>query len=151
MEMDAILFSAKPSVVDMDDVIRHLEDHEELYFEVKFAIDKSKYRFPLLGLVHISGDQVRYCVKISDIIAFSPTHYQNATLAERVKPQRWILEWKANLDNCQHWNWRCALVMTHIEEYSYNTWTLQKFEGGLVRQPPQQYIKIVPPLGVPFI
>lgn len=53
--MDAVLFCAKPSVVDMNDAINHLRNHYKLYFEVKFRINKSHFSFPLDGLIHISG------------------------------------------------------------------------------------------------
>ncbi len=66
--MDAILFSARRDMVTVDDAIRHLADHDELYWEVPFQIDKEKFSFPMLGLIHISGEQVEYRVTIADII-----------------------------------------------------------------------------------
>jgi hypothetical protein len=32
--MDAIVFSANPDVENVDDAVRHLSDHEEIYWEV---------------------------------------------------------------------------------------------------------------------
>jgi hypothetical protein len=66
---DAILFSANPSMVDVDDAMRHLEDHKELYWTVGFLIDKESFSFPLFGFIHVRGGQVgiqgvgesRYC------------------------------------------------------------------------------------------
>ena len=37
---DAILFSAKPSMVDVDDARKHLGDHKELCWSVGFPIAK---------------------------------------------------------------------------------------------------------------
>jgi len=34
--VDAILFSANPDMVTVDDAIRYLADHKELYWEVPF-------------------------------------------------------------------------------------------------------------------
>jgi hypothetical protein len=69
--MDAILFSANPNMVTVDDVIRHLAEHKRLYWEVGFDIKKDHFSFPLYGFLHISGGQVEYRVTISDIIPFS--------------------------------------------------------------------------------
>jgi hypothetical protein len=38
-DMDAILFSAKPSWVDVNDGISHLASQSELYWEVLFPIN----------------------------------------------------------------------------------------------------------------
>ena len=42
--MDAILFSANPSMVTVDDAIRHLSNHDELYWEVGFRITGKQVR-----------------------------------------------------------------------------------------------------------
>jgi len=36
--VDAILFSASQALVSVDDAIRHLADHSELYWEVHFGL-----------------------------------------------------------------------------------------------------------------
>lgn len=110
--MDAILFSAKPSMVDVDDAIRHLADHKELYWEVGFQIVKEKLSFPILGFIHISGGQVEYRVTINDILPFDPAHYENAALAERVKPEPWRREWKENFKGIGHIHGR-KLSLSH--------------------------------------
>jgi hypothetical protein len=51
--MDAILFSAKPKLVNMSDVTEHLRTHERLYFEVRFSVQKEHFAFPLAGFVHV--------------------------------------------------------------------------------------------------
>jgi hypothetical protein len=91
--VDAILFSANPDMVTVDDAIRHLADHKELYWEVPFRIVKDNFSYPLYGFMHISGGQVEYRVTICDIVSFSPAHYEGE-LAARVKPQPWLQEWR---------------------------------------------------------
>lgn len=49
--MDAILFSANPNVVIVGDAIKHLSDHEELYWEVGFRIDRDKFYYPMYGFI----------------------------------------------------------------------------------------------------
>ena len=45
--MDAILFSAKPK--NAEDAKGHLENHEKLYWEVTFEINKERFSsFPIL-------------------------------------------------------------------------------------------------------
>jgi hypothetical protein len=53
--MDAILFSANPTMVKVDDAIRHLSDHEELYWEIGFSINRERFLYPILGYIHICG------------------------------------------------------------------------------------------------
>jgi hypothetical protein len=52
---DAILFSASPSMVDVDDARRHLVDHKELYWTVGFPIAKDQFSFPIFGFIHVGG------------------------------------------------------------------------------------------------
>ena len=47
--MDAILFSAKPSWVDVNDGISHLASQSELYWEVLFPINVNQFQFPIYG------------------------------------------------------------------------------------------------------
>jgi len=143
--MDAILFSAKPSVVDMNDAISHLRNHDELYFEVKFDIDKSQFSFPLLGFIHISGDKVRYRATIKDIVLFSKEHYEKADFAELVKPRKWRDEWKDNINNIRYDSWKHALIITEIDKFEYDTYSIKKYKGGVVKQPPQRYTRIILP------
>jgi len=114
----AILFSARPSMVDIDDARNHLMDHKELYWEVGFPIRKANFSFPLLGYIHIAGGQVEYRLTISDILPFDVSHYENATLATRVKPRPWIDEWKNNTRNVRAHHWRTALIITQIDPFT---------------------------------
>lgn len=143
--MDAILFSAKPTMVVVDDAVRHLSEHNELYWEVGFNIDRNRFVFPILGYIHVCGGQVEYVVTIQDIIPFSPKHYEDKELAMKVKPAPWLNEWSDNFNNCRSYHWKYALVMTHIEPFSYNTCCFEKYEGGLVKKAPQNYIRVLNP------
>ncbi len=143
--MDAILFSANPSRVIVDDAVRHLADHEELYWEVGFRIVKDIFSFPMLGFIHISGSQVEYRVTIRDIVPFSVDHYEDRRLAERIKPKPWLHEWKENLNDMRSYPWRNALVMTEIVPFSYDTYSFRKYDGTLVRRPPQNWARVLPP------
>jgi hypothetical protein len=142
--MDAILFSAKPSIVQVDDAIRHLSHHEELYWEVKFRIKREHFLYPILGFIHISGRQVEYVATIQDIIPFSPSHYEDKELSLRVKPSLWLREWGENINNIRFELWKNALVMTHIEPFSCNTLDFQRYEGSPVKLAPQGYIRVQP-------
>ena len=87
---DAILFSANPSMVDVDDARRHLEEQKELYWSVGFLIDKNQFSFPILGFIHVSGGQVEYRALVNDIVPFSARDYENVTL----KPTPWRERWE---------------------------------------------------------
>lgn len=136
--MDAILFSANPSMAEVDDAVRHLSDHDELYWEVPFRIAKNRFSFPTVGFIHISGRQVEYRVSIRDIVPFSTDHYEGP-LAQRVKPEPWIREWKLS------YPWKNALVITEIVPFSYDTRSFRKYDGTLVRLPPQSYVRVLAP------
>lgn len=143
--MDAILFSANPSLVTVDDAIRHLADHDELYWEVGFRIVKNSFSYPMMGFMHISGGQVEYRVSIRDIVPFSTDHYEDRNLAERVKPEPWLREWEGNINGVRSHPWKNALVMTEIVPFSYDTYSLRKYDGTLIRVPPQGYVRVLPP------
>ena len=132
-------------MVVVDDAIRHLANHEELYWEVGFRIVKDNFAFPMLGFMHISGGQVEYRVTIRDIVPYSPAHYENTSLAQRVKPEPWIREWKENIKDCRSDTRRYALVMTEISPFSYDTYSFQKYGGGSVLIPPHGYVRVLPP------
>lgn len=143
--MDAILFSANPTMVTVDDARRHLSDHEKLYWEVGFSIDRNRFVYPILGYIHLCGGQVEYVATIQDIVPFSPSHYEDKELSKRVKPAQWLREWEENLDNCRFYPWKNAFVMTDIKPFSYNTYDFQKYEGGPVKHAPQNYIRVLQP------
>ena len=145
---DAILFSANPNMVVVDDAVKHLATHEKLYWEVGFRIDKNRFSYPLFGFIHICGGQVEYRVIISDIVPFSPDQYEG-TLAEQVKPEPWRKEWDENLNNVRSYHWKYALVMTEIVPFSYYTPAFRKVGGKPVR-PPQSYVQVrLPSPGAP--
>ena len=131
--MDAILFSANPSMVTVDDAIRHLAEHDDLYWEVGFRIAKNGFSYPMYGFMHISGGQVEYRANIRDIVAFSRDHYEDKTLADRVKPEPWLTDWKENHNNIRSRPWKNALVMTEIVPFSYDTYSFKKYDGTKVR------------------
>lgn len=143
--MDAILFSANPSMVRVDDAVRHLADHNELYWEVGFRIDPDKFSYPLMGFIHIKGGQVEFKVTIREIKAFSPEHYESQELAARVKPEPWLREWEQNLGNIRSYPWKFALVITEIEPFSRDTYEFSKYDGRPVQKPPQSYVRVLAP------
>jgi len=143
--MDAILFSADPEIVIVDEAIKHLDTHQELYWEVGTRIIRDKFIFPIVGYIHVKGRQVEYKAKIIDIVDFSPAHYEDDKLSREVKPDSWIRAWRENWPEAKAHNWKHALVMTSIELFSYNTYKLEKYTGGMVCHPPQNYIRVLPP------
>jgi len=145
--MDAILFSANPTMVTIDDARRHLANHDELYWEVGFRILREKFSYPMLGFIHIRGGQVEYQATIRDILPFSPEHYENRTLAERVKPEPWRQEWHDNYNDVRSYPWKTAFVMTQIMPFSYDTYAFCKVDGTLIQWPPRSYIHVLPPNG----
>jgi hypothetical protein len=147
--MDAILFSANPNMVTVDDAIRHLADHKELYWEVGFKIAKDNFSFPMYGFIHINGEQVEYRAIICDIVSFSPAHYQDETLAVQVKPEPWLREWKENINDTRSHPWKNALVISEIVPFSYDTYLLEKNDGTKVKIPPQSYVRVLPPDHIP--
>ena len=143
--MDAILFSADPNMVKVDDAIRHLSNHDELYWEVGFSVVRDRFKYPMFGFIHIKGNQVEYKVTIKDIIPFSPEHYESQPLAEMVKPEPWLKEWKDDLNGTFLHRWKTAIIMTEIKPFSYDTYTFRKYDGNPVTHPPQKYIRVLPP------
>lgn len=143
--MDAIMFCADPAMVNIDDAIRHLAGHEELYWEVGFAVARKRFTYPILGFIHINGGQVEYKVTIRDIIPFSPQHYDRAQSADRVKPEPWLQEWERNLNGIRGRPWKTALVLTHIEPFSSDTYSFHKYDGTPITFPPRSYTRVLPP------
>ncbi len=145
-ETQAILFSADPDLVVLDDAINHLAEHEELYWEVGFRIVRENFSFPMYGFIHIKGGEVEYRVTIRDIVPFSPDHYEGE-LAAKVKPKAWITEWREGSDEYRsRWTNGMALVITEITPFSYETCLFQKFDGtGRVKRPPESYVRVLLP------
>jgi hypothetical protein len=146
--VDAILISADPNLVTVDDAIRHLAEHDELYWEVGFQIATdtiSAMSFPIYGFIHIKGEEVEYRATIRNIIPFEPEHYENEAQAAQFKPEPWLMEWKDNVNNIRSHPWKQALVITEIVPFAYDTYAFEKYEGGKVTHPPEGYIRVVPP------
>jgi Endonuclease NucS len=142
---DALLFSVNPSMVDMDDARRHLDDHEKLYWSVGFRISKTTkdtFSFPLFGFMHVKGHgQVEYRALVTGIIPFSPEDYENPL----VKQEPWRQAWKNNDNNTRSRPWKNQLVMTEIVEFSFNTYLFQKYDGALIKLPPEGYVRVLSP------
>jgi hypothetical protein len=101
----------------------------------------------MAGFIHISGDRIRYVARIEDILPFSREHYETPNVAEAVKPVQWLKEWKENTNNIRFDRWKNALVITIIVPFECDTYLLQKGDGKQVVQPPQGYVKVLPPSG----
>jgi hypothetical protein len=141
--MDAILISAKRNLIDVDDARKHLSDHGELYWSVGFRIDKGKFSFPIFGFIHVTGRQVEYRAQVTDIILFSPGHYDNPS----VKPEPWRELYKNNPPKKGHL--KHELVMTEIVPFSFDTLRFERYKGGLVRHPPEGYTRVRSPSQLP--
>jgi len=61
---DAILISANPSMVDVDDAMRHLEEHAQLYWSVGFFLDL--YTDPQEGVINLGPIFCRVIVDAPD-------------------------------------------------------------------------------------
>jgi hypothetical protein len=144
--MDAILFSADPKRVDVKDARKHLSQHKELYWSVGYPIDKSRFKFPIEGFIHINGDKVQYKSIIKKIIPFSPDHFNDPVLAQRVKPKTFRQEWERNPQEGLRRS-RTVLVMTKITPYSINTkeFKIDNDKRGKVTRPPQRYYRVISP------
>lgn len=147
---NAILISANPDLVLVDDAVKHLAAHEKLYWEVGFRVNKDQFSYPLFGFIHIKGGQIEYRATISDIVPFSRDHYEGP-LAEQVKPDPWRNEWSSDSNNIKSHDWKHALVMTEIVPFSYDTYSLRKLDGTPVRQPPEGFIRVLLPGAQPAL
>jgi hypothetical protein len=146
-EMDAIIVSANAKLVHVDDARNHLDDHDELYWEVGFPIVRDNFSFPMYCFLHImTNGQVEYRATVRDIIPFSPAHYEDPVLAPQVKPEAWRTSWKDPSDPNRQHDWKNALVMTEIVPFSYDTCSFVKYQGGeRVQKPPQSFVRVFPP------
>jgi hypothetical protein len=144
--VDAILFSAKPNMVDVEDPRRHLADHKEVYWTVGFPISsKHNFSYPIYGFIHIGGGQVEYRATIRDIIPFSPRHFEDESLARQVKPEPWIRQWKDNVGGFRSHPWKNVFIITEIVPFKYDTYEFEKCDGTKVRKPPENYIRVHSP------
>ena len=116
--MDAILFSADLRIIDIAGANSHLSDHEKIFWEIGFPINRERFHYPILGFVHICGEQVKYVTTIQNIIPFSINHYENYELSLKIKPESWLRDWIEDRGGCRtQRRWKNVLVMTHIEPY----------------------------------
>lgn len=133
-------------MVDIDDAMKHLREHETLYWSVGFRISKTtkeQFSFPLFGFIHVRGHgQVEYRALITDIRPFDPTNYQN----DKVKSVSQRSRWKTNHDNTQSYPFKHDLVMNEIISFSCDTYQFQKADGtGLITHPPEGYARVLLP------
>jgi len=144
--VDAILFSANPNMVSVDDARKHLAEHKELYWSVGCGIAaKHNFSYPIYGFIHIRGGQVEYRATIRDIIPFSPRHFEDEALALQVKPEPWIRQWKDKGSSYRSRPWKNVFIITEIVPFSYDTYEFEKWDGTKVRKPPQNYIRVHSP------
>lgn len=138
--MDAILFSVDPKRTVIDDAIRHLAAHKELYWSVGFRITPDKFSsYPIYGYMHIKGEQVEYRATISKIVPFEASHR-----SRELKPEAWISH---RADTPQPRN---SLVITEIVPFSYDTCSLRKQQDGtMVQGGPEGYVHVLPPNHTP--
>jgi hypothetical protein len=135
----AILFSADPSMVDMGDAVAHLQTHRELYWSTGLRIHRNNFSFPILGFIHVNGQGGRYLAEINDIIPFSADHFRDAS----VKPQTFRDSWENDpRDRAHPWKWE--LVMTGLKRFVFDTFRLEKWDGGFVKKAPQGYVRVIP-------
>ena len=145
MSTHEILFSANPKKVRVDDAVRHLDDHQELYWAVAFRVATERLSYPMYGYIHISGGRVEYRVSIRDIVPFSPEHQEDPAL----KPEPWRREWHEHSKEAGAKLWKNELVITEIVPFAYDTYFFQKCDGTRVLRPPFGYVRVLPPSGVP--
>jgi hypothetical protein len=142
--MNSILFSANPKIVTMSDVISHLKNYDQVYFEVKFPIIKAQFSSTIIGFIHISGQNVKYAAEITDIVPFSTTHYEDSN-SYKIKPEKWLIEWKNNVNNIRNDNWKHALVITKVIPFEYDTYAFKRTNGKNIKIPPLGYVKVLLP------
>lgn len=137
----AILFSADPSIGNIQDAINHLRTHKELYWEVGYNIDKNKFTFPLIGYIHIKKIGVKYRVVIKDIKPHKKYHYTGQE-AYKIKPKEWIEGYNGDE------SWKSCYVFTRIEELTdvIDTLSIKKENGESITLAPQGYVRIIDPL-----
>jgi hypothetical protein len=143
--MDAILFSADPRKVDVEDAIKHLSKHKQLYWSVGYPIVKSGFKFPIVGFIHIKGREVEYKAIIEDNIPFSSDHFDDP-LAERVKPKTFRQDWENDPKEGLRRS-KTVLIMTKLRPFSFKTLSFRLHNGHWIKVPPQRYAGVIPPRG----
>ncbi len=129
-----ILFSGK--LDNVKDAVEHLQKNKELYWTTTFNIKFDKLSFPVIGLLHVKGDKVRYKCNIIDIKPFSPSDYNDSLK----KPDRWRVEYRNDPTKR-----KVTLIINKMINFDYDTKELVKVNGETVKNPPQTYIKVFIP------
>lgn len=131
---------------DMRDAKKHLKEHSELYWIVGFGIRRDQFTYPIDGYMHVKGRNVQYKVKIKDIKSFSREHYADKD-AELFMPQKWIDWWLRNelKEEEKKYKPKNTIIITEIYDFPYATRQFKKINGSLVKRPPQNYIRVLPP------
>lgn len=136
--MDAILFSARNGIVEA--AIDHLGDPDRcVYWSLAVPMKANELSTPIVGLIHVKGDQVKYRATIDRIIPYDPAHDDDP----EVKPTLWRDEKaKKSPDRRPLFD----LVISQIVPFSYETTSLlKKINGEPVKQAPQGYVRILLP------
>lgn len=142
--MDAILICVNPKKYAVDDALKHLADHNELFWGVRFRIARDRFSYPMYGYIHMCGGKVQYRASIRDVVPCSPDQHQDRAL----KPESWVREWQENSKKKRE-EWKYELVMTEITPFSYDTYSFQKYDGTKVKRPPENYVRVLPPSHAP--
>ena len=139
----AILFSADPKIVDINNAIVHLKNNKRLYWEVGYPINKHNFQFPIVGYIHIKDDKTRYRVTIEDIEPFREEHYTGPD-ANKIKPKEWIEYYKTHPEETERWE--SCYVITKLEVLSepLETTIIKKIDGANASQP-RSYTRIIDP------
>jgi hypothetical protein len=139
----AILFSANPKMVDLQDAMDHLTTNRELYWATGAQMKRGNFAFPLLGLIHVNGVGGSYQSLICDIIPFSTAHFNDSSVKPRSFRERWEHDPRE-----RDRPWKFELVMTQLSPLSFDTLKLERLEGGFVKIAPRNYVRVIPPEGV---
>ena len=129
-----ILFSGSENNIEA--ARKHLKINEELFWSQPVKIKPETLTFPLTGLIHAKGDNVRYKCNITAIKEFSESDFKKSTK----KPESWIIEWKKGPRS-----YRATMIVNSLMPFSYKTTDLTKINGEKVKNAPQGYIKVFIP------
>ena len=119
------------------DAMAHLKTNKELYWSVGYSIRKDRLpSLPIVGLMHMTKDTVRYECIIKDIKKYEPSDH----LDPAKKPENWIRRQK---DNPRIY--KSTIIFEKIEPFDYDTKELQDVDGQRITNPPRGYQKIILP------
>ena len=130
-----ILFSGSRKNAEL--AREHIKNHGILYWCLPKGVNYSKYYFPIIGLLHVKKEGIRYKCTINDIMPFSTYHFDDS----KKKPSSWIHEQKVEKKS-----YKSTLVITKITPFQYDTFSLKNWKGEPIRNAPQGgYSKIIIP------